>query len=245
MRRRSITERERDVVRQLQRDGVVAVEGYWSRDEAFQVRDRLTGYIGAENADFDCGAYARVWSSSHPKLQDSPEEDQGITRIYHVDKLLPELAKFRFDPFVLDVASAYYRVPIYSGMLQFQYNRQDTAETRYYHVDAFEKEFKAFLYLDDVDIDNGPFTYLRGSQRAALTRIKKQILGNRTGSGTSFYPEDLGRWLNRETRITGPAGTLILADVRGFHRGSPQRGSSRCVLVNYMYQWPVEPLPDR
>ena len=28
--------------------------------------------------------------------------------------------------------------------------------------------------------------------------------------------------MDREDRVNGPAGTLILADVRGLHRGTPQ-----------------------
>jgi len=96
------------------------------------------------------------------------------------------------------------------------------------------KEFKAFLYLDDVDAGNGPFTYIRGSHRAFLTRLKKQLVGNRTGSPYSFSERHLRRLLNREVQVCGGAGTLVLADVRGIHRGSPQINRSRSVLVNYM-----------
>jgi hypothetical protein len=45
--------------------------------------------------------------------------------------------------------------------------------------------------------------------------------------------------------LTGAAGTLILADVRGFHRGTPQLDRSRSVIVNYMYDSPDEVWPDR
>jgi len=237
---------QRQILDQLNRHGVVAVEGYWPRERALALRDALADYAAlGEDRDFDGGAYLRCWNHDRPKLPEMPQEDLGITRLYHLDKLLPELAEFRFEPFVLNLASAYYRVPMYSGMLQFQYNRADTNETRYYHVDAFHKEFKAFLYLDDVEVYNGPFMYLKGSHRAGFVRWKKQLLGNSRGALTSFYPCDLKGLLDREQSIVGPAGTLILADVRGLHRGGPQQAASRSVLVNYIYKHPHEYRPDR
>ena len=47
------------------------------------------------------------------------------------------------------------------------------------------------------------------------------------------------RWSHRA------AGTLILADVRGFHRGSPQLERSRSALVNYMYREEGDRFLDR
>jgi len=246
MRRLHATAAERAAWRQLDSDGIAVIEGYWSRERAFVVRDKLAEYASVtDDREFDNGAYLTVWDEDHPKRSEQPKEDRGITRIYHVDKIATELESFRFDSFVLNVASAYYRVPMYSGLLQFQYNRGDTSETRSYHIDAFEKEFKAFLYLDDVDNDNGPFTYIKRTHRATALRLKKQIKGNRTAPPTSFSVADVKNLLAQEARITGPAGTLILADVRGLHRGSPQKAAPRSVLVNYLYESPGERRPGR
>jgi hypothetical protein len=97
------------------------------------------------------------------------------------------------------------------------------------------REFKSFVYLDDVDHGNGPFAYIPGTQKQHLRRIRKQVVGNPEGEApTSFYPEELGELLDLESAVTGPAGTLILADVRGLHRGTPQLDRSRSVLVNYI-----------
>jgi hypothetical protein len=212
----------------MRRDGYAVVENYWDRDEALAMRDRLEGYLQeGRDRDFDEGAWLRFW--------DDRPHDQGVRRIYHVEKLVPELTPYRFDPFVLGIASAYYGVPFYSGVLVFQHNTQTNEQTRYYHVDAFIREFKSFVYLDDVDEGNGPFAYLRGTQRNHLMRLRKQVVGNAEGeSPTSFYADDITSMLGQEERICGPAGTLILADVRGLHRGTPQADRSRSVLVNYI-----------
>jgi hypothetical protein len=220
--------RETETLACLRRDGFVVVPSYWPRARALHLRDALEELLQAHTSsiDFPCGAYLRIW--------DNRAYDEGVRRIYHVERLLPELQAFRHDDFCSRLASAYYRVPIHSGLLMFQHNTRSNANTRYHHVDAFSKEFKAFLYLDDVDAGNGPFTYIRGSHRSHLTRLKKQLVGNQIGSPTSFSERDVRRMLNREVQVCGEAGTLILADVRGIHRGSPQIGRSRSALVNYM-----------
>jgi len=232
-------QRESDALRNLRRDGFAVVEGFWDRERAIAMRDHLETFLEAgENVDYPEGAYLRFW--------DDRAYDQGVRRLYHVERIVPELSSFRNDPFVMGVAQAYYRMPFHSGALVYQYNTRSNTDTRYYHVDGFSREFKAFLYLDDVeDASKGPFTYLRGTHRSHLTRLRKQIVGNAEGSPTSFYEADLGRRLKGETQLLGPAGTLILADVRGFHRGSPQYGDSRSVLVNYILPEPGDLFFDR
>jgi phytanoyl-CoA dioxygenase PhyH len=230
--------RQRQALADLKRDGFAVVEGYWPREQALSVRDRLTPRLeqGADR-DYDSGAYLRFY--------DDNAYDQGVRRLFHVERELPELAEFRADPFVLGVAAAYYRMPFHSGLLMYQYNTQSNDNTRYYHVDSFIKEAKSFMYLDDVDEGNGPFTYLRGSHRSHFTRIKKQVVGNEEGAATSFHPDDVKSRLDSEVQICGPAGTLIITDVRGLHRGSPQREGDRSVLVNYVVRHEGDLFPGK
>ncbi len=231
-------ERERACVEELRQDGFAVIKNYWPREKALEMRDRLEAHLkDGMNRDFESGAYMRFW--------DKRSYDEGVRRIYHVERLVEELKSFRNDPFILRVAQGYYGFPMHSGALVYQHNIQTNSNTRYYHIDWFGKQFKPFLYLDDVDAGNGPFTYLRGTHRSHWIRIKKQILGNREGSPTSFYEEDLHSVLDWEVQICGEAGTLILADVRGIHRGSPQVNRSRSVLVNYMYRTQGDVYLDR
>jgi len=221
--------RQQQALADLRRDGYAVIEGYWDHDKALAMRDRLEAYLAeGQDRDFDEGAWMRFW--------DGRGYDQGVRRIYHVDKLVPELSALRNDRWILDVASAYYGIPFYSGALVFQHNLQSNANTRTYHLDSFIKEFKSFIYLDDVDEGNGPFAYVPGTQRKHMLRLKKQLIGNGEGEApTTVFPEDMtAQELASETAVTGPAGTLILADVRGMHRGTPQKDRSRSVLVNYI-----------
>ena len=234
-----LTEKEKATLANLRRDGFAAIKDYWPREKALQMRDQLEAYLAeGQSCDYDNGAYLRFW--------DRRDYDQGVRRLYHVDRLEKELKNFRSDPFVFNVTRAYYGCSFSSGVLVYQHNTHWNATTRYYHVDVFYREFKAFLYLDDVDEGNGPFTYLQGSHRSLSTRLKKQIVGNPPlEKPTSFHAHELKKLLKQEVKVCGAAGTLILADVRGLHRGSPQITRSRSALVNYMYPHPGEVYLDR
>ncbi len=233
-----LTDQEQSCVATLRRDGFAVVQDYWTREQALQMRARLEAYLTeGKSQDFENGAYLRFW--------DDKAYDEGVRRIYHAERLVAELKAFRNDPFIFRAATTYYGVPFYSGVLTYQHNTRSNANTRYYHVDWFGKQFKAFLYLDDVDKGNGPFTYLLGTHRSYFIRLKKQIVGNTEGTPTSFYENDLKSVLKHEVQICGPAGTLILADVRGIHRGSPQVNRSRSALVNYMYKIPGDVFIDK
>jgi len=234
-----LDDRQAKALADLRRDGFAVIPNYWPRERALAMRDRLEAELAdGTDRDYDEGAYLRFW--------DGRAYDQGVRRLYHVDKLVPELKELRFDRFVLDIASAYYRIPFHSGMLIFQHNTQTNENTRTYHVDAFIREFKSFVYLDDVDPGNGPFAYVKGSHKDHLRRLRKQIVGNGEGeSPTTFFPEDLGSSINNEVAVNGEAGTMILADVRGLHRGTPQVNRSRSVLVNYILKHDEEIAPDK
>ncbi len=233
-----LSDAQQDALESLRRDGYAVVEGFWPREQALALRDRLEQYLEpAESHDFESGAYIRFW--------DDRNYDEGVRRLYHVEREIPELKEYRHDPFTFGIVDAYYGFPFHSGLLMYQHNTKSNANTRYYHVDVFSKEFKSFVYLDDVDVGNGPFTYLPGTHTSHFRRLKKQVLWDGKGAATSFSDDDLGPLLKREKQILGPAGTMILADVRGFHRGSPQLERSRSALVNYMYRHEGDMFLDR
>ena len=223
---------EQTLLADLETNGFAMVPGFWSREQAVAARDTLLATTTQPNTEFESGAYLRHGVGGQAY-------GEGITRIYHAEKVLPELAEFRHHPLPLTLAHAYYGTPFYTGLLIFQHNKAGTTDGGY-HVDGYKREFKSFLYLDDVTEDNGPFTYLRGSHKRHWRRMVRQLQGTRNGSPTNFAREDLRDLLHDEVKLTAPAGTLLLADVRGFHFGSPQQSGARSVLVNYIMQTPGE-----
>ena len=91
---------------------------------------------------------------------------------------------------------------------------------------------KVFLYFSDVDKEAGPFEYVR--QSAA---------GGKYGDlwpwgETERYPpaEELEQRIPASDRLlaTGPAGTLVICDTSGFHRGGYARSKPR-ILATQTY----------
>lgn len=224
-----------DILNTLRKDGIAVIPNYWSREKAFEIRDKLNAYMSdGENHDFDNGAYIRHWGKDA-----AAQYGRGISRIYHPDQLLPELSEHRYNPYIMDIIHAYYGRPYHSHGLMFQHNLPGF-DTGYFHIDAFKKEFKTFIYLDDVNEDNGPFVYIKGTPNAHWRRLRQQMKTPKAnGNRTNFEPDDLEtKYKEKATPILGNAGTLILADVRGFHRGAPQQGNARSALVNYILKKP-------
>jgi hypothetical protein len=104
---------------------------------------------------------------------------------------------------------------------------------------------KLFLHLSDVDETAGPLTYLRGSQPGGP-------LGSLfpTVPPSGSYPPDgaLAACVTPEATAacTGAAGTMVLFDACGLHRGGRATGRPRTLLVaTYASDAALDPLKYR
>lgn len=105
------------------------------------------------------------------------------------------------------------------------------------HIDTFHPIAKAWLFLQDVGPEDGPFAYVPGSHkmtepRAAWERAQVQGIAehpdvyHRRGS-FRVTPEDLDKMeLPEPRKMTVPANTLIVADTHGVHGRSPSMKST-------------------
>ena len=107
-----------------------------------------------------------------------------------------------------------------------------------WHRDSFTNQFKAIIYLSDVGKDNGPFQYIRGSHRlSAMIRDRRSAaLGvAQSRVGNDEIKKLIEKNADRLITLMGSAGTLILADTTGLHRGMPIAAGTRHALTNYYY----------
>jgi hypothetical protein len=91
---------------------------------------------------------------------------------------------------------------------------------------------KVFIYLEDVSADNGPFSYIPETQpfgaRAAVNPVH--------GHSKRITDEEMQAAIPAQDwfACTGPAGTMILADTVGFHRGGKPKVGHR-ILITFSY----------
>jgi hypothetical protein len=121
------------------------------------------------------------------------------------------------------------------------------------HADTFYPAMKAWLFVEDVTADAGPFTYVPGShqltpdrlawerERSLMVRDGEDRLSAR-GSFRVERQELTAMGLPQPIAFAVPANTLIVADTFGFHaRGMAHARSTRIELWAYGRHNPFRP----
>ncbi len=98
-----------------------------------------------------------------------------------------------------------------------------SAAAQKFHFDLDRLRFlKVFVFLTDVDADTGPHVYVPGSHRDLPWELRVD--------GRHSDAEVTARLDRPPERISGPRGTIFLADTRGLHKGQPLRRGQRLVF---------------
>lgn len=147
-------------------------------------------------------------------------------------------ARFSLQPALLSIANAYLgmygRLRYYNVWHTFA-TTSKARESQLWHRDREDLYIvKVFVYLNDVDLGAGPFTYARGTHRKGPIKSDPQYFlegrVKRTDDDqmAAVVPRD--RWLT----ATGARGTIIFADTNGYHRGGLAHESDR-LMYTCMY----------
>lgn len=93
-----------------------------------------------------------------------------------------------------------------------------------YHFDMDKIKFiKFFVYLTDVEKENGPHCLFKGSHNKLPLKLRKK--GRFTDQEVAqAYGKD------KEVKITGKPGSIIAVDTRCIHKGDPILKDSRCIF---------------
>lgn len=121
------------------------------------------------------------------------------------------------------------------------------------HADAFHSSVKAWLFLTDVDEDQGPFIYVPGSHRPTQRRLAWERRASVSAARSTDFQSARGslRIPAATVRRLGfgkprvfavPENTLVVADTMGFHaRGISARPSVRVEIWAYGRRNPFLP----
>jgi hypothetical protein len=158
---------------------------------------------------------------------------------------LPYTYKFLADPRLHAILEAAEKRPLsYLGghrvlerLIQGPVGELEDPETDL-HNDTYFTNHKAWLYLHDVEMENGPFVYVKRSHRLSPTHlyyIYKESCTRNKGA-RRIAREELERRNLRETIITCPKNTLVIANVFGFHRRVRGRPGCRRYAVHVSHR---------
>ena len=102
-----------------------------------------------------------------------------------------------------------------------------SAAAQLFHFDLDRLRFlKVFVFLTDVDEHNGPHVYVEGSHRDRPPEMRRD--------GRHADAEVEAAYPGRSRALTGPRGTVFLADTIGMHKGQGlERGHRLVFQVEY------------
>lgn len=130
--------------------------------------------------------------------------------------------------YLLKIAEDYLDCnPILHNVLFWASYPGDVESTQKYHQDYDDIKFlKVFIYLNDVNENNGPHSYVKKS----LNNI--DLIKTNTGKLSERYDDEIVKKHFSENiiHITGNSGTIIFEDTHGLHKGSNVKEDKRFVL---------------
>ena len=238
---------ERDYLEEataLRRRGLLKLRGFFPRPRVLGlganvselVRERkclsrIRNHAAESTAGIQNGVFA-YYSVEELRAPDFSLRER-VSSVGIVEPLvqLPDLAGIVFDPRLLAVVTSYFgTIPVMSFVKVRTTFANDlpTADTQFFHADfGSYRILKAFVYLNDVDLDGGPFCYIEGSHARKFegwdqqSRFSDDELRDVYGAGCV-------------TACTAKAGDIYLAETTGFHRGlKPTRTDRAIVIVTY------------
>lgn len=214
--------------------GYTVIEKYWSDK---QCRDAIEKIEQELSNVSDC----HRWD----------DEEGADHRLYHAEKIGGLLEDFLKDPFIEHCRYIYTGVKNPDKLLlaaRLDATSGNRGSGGGWHRDSpHRSQFKAILYLNDVDTSNGPFQYLERSHKFSHS-LRLVLRSLARPHQYRFTEEEIMRILSTKSPVrtfSGKAGTLLLVDTKGIHRGCPITLGRRYALTQYCYDGkkPANSLP--
>lgn len=215
-----------DIDRKLEHDGCAVIENYLTMEDcdelikkAIHIKKTRPERINLESNNSDMRIY-------------------GVDNLDDLFKLTKSSAKLN------EWAKKFYKTKTieYFQMLgHIVYKDNNKGSGSGWHRDSpFSHQFKFILYLNDVNEGNGPFQYIKGTHKTEKIRNYCKA-ANKKLSQYRFTDDEVEEILkksesNEVVTVIGKAGTLLVADVKGIHRGKPLEHGERWATTRYYFK---------
>lgn len=211
------------IVEGLENEGLVIIPDFLSEEDCTSLREWIDHEI--ESNQF-------IW-------RDSVASD---SRIFFANLASQQVSAFFQNLFIREILSVYEGKEDCQGFTlanKLVFKEANKGSGGGWHRDFVKRrQTKAILYLSDVTEATGPFQFLVGSHRFESI-LHMQYRHSFAYNQFRFSEIDVEAILNgglaQMKTVVGRAGTLLLADTRGIHRGAPLRHGSRYALTNYYW----------
>ena len=173
---------------------------------------------------FDLGGYL--------KFKDKNIDTNDFTKINY------EILKIGLKEEFLYLASLYLGIYPFLGRFYAWYDfptNENKTSSQCWHKDTDDKKFfKIFIYLNEVDGNNGPFCYIKKTHQSKKnSEIQKYFKKTDYSTFDILEDNDVHNLYSEKDIIecNGSLGTTIFADTSGYHRGKKLNDDKRIMLV--------------
>lgn len=210
---------------------------------------------------FSTSCYGNRNPKETPFVPTQGRPDQGVEGRYRVasyvkdQEFCPVVLQLRQDPTLLAIAQAYLgHKPVYQrSELLWSFSAKPDSEicyTHFFHADINDyRNIKFFFYLNNVDANNGPHYYMKGTHKKRT--LWHQLIGKRCANVDDQHLIDT-YGADRIVTICGPKGSGFVGDPFCLHRGSDVDDQPRLLLqlefsifdFNSSYLWIADRGPN-
>ena len=160
----------------------------------------------------------------------------------------PALVQFGLEERLLNIIEDYLGLPVALTAVNLRKDIGGGVQlgTRYWHLDTDEvKVIRMMVYLNDVSMANGPFEYISRPVSRPVRALRRRAFRS---AGDPIRDEEMrlhipeSHWLP----ITGPAGTVLLADhALCYHQGKTHDSERTVMIHTYTSRRPRYPRLQR
>lgn len=220
---KNIINKNRKILNEINQNSFFILTNFFDQNE-----------INILNEDFD-----KLFRSQKKKLYN-----------YYIDKEESDERVFNFQDFTKNadivlnndlISNIYkgitgrisYQTTVMANKVEYKENNKGSGGG--WHKDSpIRTQFKAFIYLNDVNANNGPLEIIKGSH--SLSFSIKNSFPNLFDKKYRFSNEEIEsnrEFVQKKEMLCGKAGTLILANTKAIHRGKPILEGYRKALTVY------------
>ena len=226
----------------LQKNGYIVLENFLPDSEFLLLRDEFNLAVEDENFSQKYNDYGQGVEAAHVYL------DEKIRNKYH------NLYKFSKNKKILsfftsnELKKKLDMVVKLEKLKTIKNDEDDLSKT--FHYDTYYNTFKAWYYLQDVSIEQGPLNYVESSHNFSLARlliewkasIKYSLLKNKKDwKGYGASSKKYNYYNNISKKFTVKKNTLIFANTHGLHRrGDSIADSQRNTIHFYTRESPFK-----
>ena len=218
---------------QIESDGLYIQDNFLRAEEIHEVKKLIEGYDFklrlTDNEKYSSTNYRNFTSKFDP--QNPKTILYEFDRNYLINQKI--IQKILLKDELIDISEKYFGSKAFfdhiSLSITTNFNKTaDSNAAQMYHFDLDRPKWLKFLtYVNDVDLSNGPHCYIKKTHKNYAIPYKMRSKGYVRFSDND---EDLLAIKKNEIKICGKAGTSIIEDTKGFHKGEVVKNGYRILL---------------